>query len=233
MSSHSCSKLSYGVLFDLDGVLVNTEPLKNKAHVQSAAAFGGNLSPEFYLEVMGRSQKVVAETAIRLARISTSVSDYTEVFENLYARALDAGIQCNEGVCDFLDQLRIKGYRLALVSSSPSHVVKRILTLSDLSERLDVVVAADDVVAPKPAPDAYLFALRALGLESPQSVAFEDTESGMIAAMSAGLRVVSVKHEMNRRQDFARAAAHITGLEDWRSVIQLVATLLSNQAKSS
>ncbi|MFJ9102596.1 HAD-IA family hydrolase [Streptomyces sp. NPDC102405] len=174
------------VLFDMDGTLVDTERLWWEAVEQVA---GRPLTEEDRPEVLGRP---VEYTAAWLAAITgTPVADLAETLHREFADRVRTGIVPRPGALALLDALAREGVPTALVTASPRAVADTVLDALG-AERFAVSVTADDTPHTKPAPDPYLAACRALGVDPAVCVAVEDTETGVASAEAAGCAVLAV-----------------------------------------
>jgi HAD superfamily hydrolase (TIGR01509 family) len=201
------------ILFDLDGVLVQTEPLKAEAHAAAVARLGGSALPAVYEEVMGHSQAVVRAAFLAAGGIDAEAAAYDAAYDAAYQDLLATQLAVAPGVEALLQHLGQQGHLLAVVSSSPAQVMDGILERTGLARFFQIRVSGDDVAHHKPAPDAYLLALARLGTRPEAALAVEDTDAGVQAAREAGLQVVAVRHELNSRHRFAGAVAVIEALQ--------------------
>jgi HAD superfamily hydrolase (TIGR01509 family) len=215
-----------GVLFDMDGVLVATEELKARAHFETVRRHGGELTPEYYGEVMGRSHEAAAIAFIDASGADLEPSVYAEVFRSVYGDLLTDGVDLLPGAIELVSALKGRGYRVAIVSSSLRWMMDEVLSQTGLGRLFDASVSADDVSAEKPSPDPYLKALSELGLEPDQAVVVEDSESGVASANAAGIAVIALRHQYNGRHDMSGAIAEIHGLSDLTGVVRLVESAL-------
>ncbi|MFD9006602.1 HAD-IA family hydrolase [Streptomyces sp. NPDC059582] len=174
------------VLFDMDGTLVDTERLWWDAVSQVA---GRTLTEADQAEVLGRP---VEHTAAWLSAASgTPAADVADVLHREFADRVRAGIEPRPGALDLLDALAREGVPTALVTASPRAVADIVLDALG-ARRFAVSVTADDTERTKPAPDPYLAACRALGVDPAACVAVEDTETGVASAEAAGCAVLAV-----------------------------------------
>ncbi len=219
-----------GVLFDLDGVLVLTEPLKAEAHGETVRRLGGSLSlfssQLLYQEVMGQAHEVVMSAFLSAGGLRVDPEMYTRLYLEVYREALRTQLETTPGIEALLGELVSRGYRLAVASSTHVAVMKQILHQVDLAQFFSVSISADDVANRKPAPDAYLLALDRLGVSATSAVIIEDSETGVQAAVSAGMPVLAVRHSFNHRHNFSRAHAVLDSLLDARAIIQTIEALL-------
>jgi HAD superfamily hydrolase (TIGR01509 family) len=174
------------VLFDMDGTLVDTERLWWEA-VERVA--GRALTEADQPEVLGRP---VEHTAAWLATTTgTPAADLAAALHREFAVRVRAGVVPRPGALDLLDALAREGVPTALVTASPRTVADTVLAALGAS-RFAVSVTADDTEHTKPAPDPYLAACRALGVDPAACVAVEDTQTGVTSAEAAGCPVLAV-----------------------------------------
>lgn len=174
------------VLFDMDGTLVDTERLWWEAVEQVA---GRALTEGDRPEVLGRP---VEYTAAWLAALTgTPAADLAETLHREFADRVRTGIVPRPGALALLDALAREGVPTALVTASSRAVADTVLDALG-ADRFAVSVTADDTPHTKPAPDPYLAACRALGVDPAACVAVEDTETGVASAEAAGCAVLAV-----------------------------------------
>lgn len=202
------------VLFDMDGVLIDTEGLKARAHVETLARYGGVLPPDTYALWMGRSQQEVQTAFAAAAGVEIDGETYGELFGDIYRAILEEGVTTTPGALALLETLRKAGCRLALVTSSLRWMLDRVFEMTGFATYFEAVVTADDVAREKPAPDAYLRALALLGAQPERAVVVEDTEAGVAAGRAAGCEVIAVRHAWNGRHDLSAAVTVLPGFAD-------------------
>jgi HAD superfamily hydrolase (TIGR01509 family) len=179
------------VTFDMDGLLVDSEPLWFVAESAVMARLGGTWAPADQHALVGGS--LASTVRYLLARSSRPAEPATvarwltaEMVELVRSRPLSA----LPGVLSLLAEVRTAALPHALVTSSEPAVVDAILGRLDI--RFDVVVCAADVVQAKPDPEGYRLAVTKLGADPRGCVALEDSANGIAAAEAAGLRVIAV-----------------------------------------
>lgn len=183
------------VLFDLDGTVVDSEPLWADAMRLIAADLGGTLTQEVLARTTGLS--VPASVDLMLAELGSDRSPQ-EVTRQLLERAAEVFAQelmWQPGAQELVDALRADGVTTALVTSSPRIVVD--VAMQRLgAHRFDLSVCGDEVTAPKPDPTPYLLAMQRLGRPADECLAVEDSPSGTEAAVAAGIPVLVVPSEV-------------------------------------
>ena len=217
--------MKQAVLFDLDGVLLETEPLKARAHSSATAFFGGTVPPIFYANVMGMVHAEVRSAFMREGGIAPAPDEYSRVFREHYQHLVESEVRACPGALDLIAALRRENFSIALVTSSARWMLAGLLDRMFGPNAFDTTISADDVAAHKPAPDCYLKALA--DLQPDRAVAFEDTVTGVSAAAAAKLPVIAVRHELNAKHDLSRASVILPGLEETATVMETVHKMLS------
>lgn len=221
------------LVFDMDGVLADTEALKFRAHRTAAEAAGGALDRDLYRTQIGGDHLTVVRAFLRASGLETTeqaVEAYEARFRDAYRRLLETDLRATEGAPELLEACRRRGWRLALVTSSERWMADAVLDGLGIRRAFEAVITADDVAREKPDPEAYLRARRALevaeGAERADGgrpmVAVEDTVSGVASAVGAGLPVIAVRHALNVDHDFGDAAAVVDSLAPAEGFLALV-----------
>jgi beta-phosphoglucomutase-like phosphatase (HAD superfamily) len=178
-----------GLLFDLDGTLVDTREANFLAYRDAFAEHGHELTEEQFASTWGRdSRDFIPDLLPGVGH--DGVDAIRAAKSRLYAEQLHRTTG-NEALIAFL-RLVAPTHRTALVSTAKSGNGRQILDAHGLTPLFDVVVWGDDVDRSKPDPEGYLRALDALGVDAGSSLAFEDSATGRQAALAAGLTVLEV-----------------------------------------
>jgi len=190
----------YAVLFDLDGTLVQSEDLYQRA-TQAMLDWVGRsldeLTPEERSQIPGRS-------ALQNMRFYCARFGLPQPPEALVSQRMDhvcrmveeEGVMLVPGAREILESLRISDVPIALASSSPERYVSRVLQVTALGEFFDVVKTGDDVKAFKPDPEIFLQAAQGLGVPAERCLVVEDAHSGILAGKAAGMKVLAVESEV-------------------------------------
>lgn len=179
------------LLLDLDGTLAETDSLHMPAWIHILRSNGIEADEEFYKErISGRlNPDIVADL---LPALSPEEGRAVVAGKEANFREQLAGLEPLPGVRDFLDAGRRRGLATALVTNAPNENAKTVLRVLKLENAFDVTVTAEDVGVGKPHPKPYLVALRELGVPPGEALAFEDSSSGIAAAVAAGIPTVGI-----------------------------------------
>jgi HAD superfamily hydrolase (TIGR01509 family) len=179
------------VVFDMDGLLLDTEVVWQRAEEDLFRRYGEAFSMDDKLAVIGTSAEHTA--AYFVARLGQPAERGTELIDELIAdmqTELQRQVAGRPGAVELVERLRGRT-RLGLASNSPRRLVDAGLATAGLSDAFDVIVTSDEA-AFKPAPDIYLLACDRLGVAPADALALEDSASGIVAAKTAGLTCIAV-----------------------------------------
>jgi len=182
-----------GVVFDVDGTLLDNMPFHVEAFEAFTAAHGlPSLTPEMRKWMDGRRNSDIFPRLFDRPMTEAEVAELSQQKESGY-RSLSAGrLTPLAGLMRLLDGLDAAAVPVALATSAPRENVEHTLRELDLASRLTVIARSDEVAHGKPAPDVFIEAARKLGVDPAACVAFEDAPIGVIAAARAGMTVVAV-----------------------------------------
>lgn len=181
------------VVFDMDGLLIDSERPIRDAWIEVTAEAGRPLTAQDYLGVIGMG---IERARPHLQALLGEGLLYDDVRERVRLRLLErygqTGYRPKPGARELLGWLRQRGVPCGVASSTYLPEVTRRLGLIDFLPAMQAVAGGDEVEHPKPQPDVYLLAARRLRVDPARCLAFEDTETGSRAAMAAGMQVVVV-----------------------------------------
>ncbi|MFN2470737.1 MAG: HAD family hydrolase [Gaiellaceae bacterium] len=196
------------VVFDLDGLLLDTETLWDEVREGLARERGGRWHARAQRDMMGMSSREWSRymhDVIGLAEEPDAISQLiVERIEASFRRRLPLV----DGAVEAVKQLAAP-WPLGLASSSNRALIDLALSLSGLDRLFSVTVSSEEVERGKPAPDAYLEAARGLGVAAARVVAVEDSRNGILSAVSAGMRVIAVPNRRFPPGAEALGAAHL------------------------
>jgi HAD superfamily hydrolase (TIGR01509 family) len=201
-----------GVLFDLDGVLADTERLQWSAYRAALLEYGVDVGLEEYRREWIRTG-FGPEYACRQYRLPIEPDELRARKASHYETLLQTQLAPMPGAVDALRRLR-DTHRLALATNTGRRDTAFILDRLGISALLHAAVAREDYAEPKPAPDAYLAAARSLGLPAAECVVIEDTERGTRAGLAAGMRVIAAPSDLTFDNDFTGCVHRLGSLDD-------------------
>jgi len=184
------------VIFDMDGVIVDSEPQHEQAFREIFAELGygdrhGIHFPDYY----GRSDRAVWLDFIAAHQPPHPLEDLTRLKEDRLLSLLAAEEPIFEGLPELVGALALQT-RLAVASGSTHSVIQAVLAMQDLRRHFPVVVSAQDVVRGKPDPDIFLLAAQKLEADPSGCVVIEDSAAGVAAAKAAGMRVIGITNSL-------------------------------------
>jgi HAD superfamily hydrolase (TIGR01509 family) len=179
------------VIFDLDGVLLETEQEWNDVRREFAARHGGHWGEDDQPALMGASSMQWAEYMRDQVGVDLSPRQIYEGVVNALCDRYSQHLPLIPGAWEAVTGLASR-FRLGVASSSPLELIEHSLGLAGLRTYFQAVVSSDEVVSGKPAPDVYLEACRRLGTVPARAAAIEDSSNGLWAAAAAGLALIAI-----------------------------------------
>jgi len=199
-----------GVICDMDGLLIDSEPLYKRAWQSAARELGVDISDAMYDGLVGRTEADSEQALVETFGASFPMAEFRRKWKAIWGALITSGhLHRMPGAKELLDKLRERAIPLALATSSTLDYVTPSLTATDLSSYFDAIVTVDAVEHGKPAPDIYLLAAERLDLPPASCVVLEDSEAGTRAAIAAGMRVFVVPDLV---RPSAEALASATGV---------------------
>lgn len=180
------------VIFDMDGVLVDSEPMWRAVEREVFSRLGIDVSEEDLVETMGVPIDEVVALWHRRHPWDEPTRD--EVVQTIVAGVADgiAREGLNPGAIKAVDYFRERGLRTALASSSPMSLIRAVLSVDGLGERFEVVHSAEHEERGKPEPDVYVSTARAMGVDPERCLAIEDSLNGVRSAKAAGMVCIAL-----------------------------------------
>jgi len=211
--AHGASALE-AVVFDMDGVLIDSEPVHFEATRALLADLGIEYVPDLDENFFGCTDYDVFHALRSRYDLAADEGQLAAAWVERSVRLLSRPLTPMRGVPDVLHALRRSGIRLALASSSAPPIIAATLSGLALTDLFEFVVSGHDVERGKPAPDIFLEAARRLQARPEALVIVEDSFNGLSAAVAAGIRCVAVPCPSTARQDFSRAAVRLRDLTE-------------------
>jgi beta-phosphoglucomutase len=182
--------MQHGVIFDMDGVLVDSGP----AHVESwrvlARQHGLTMSDEEFVSCFGQTSRDIIRRFWGDGVSDEEIARHDNEKERIYRELITGRVPLMDGTREMLVALREAGFMLAVATSGPRENVELVLREGELGAFFDAVVTGFDVKKGKPAPDCFLLAAERAGLPPERCVVVEDAPVGIQAALAAGMPAI-------------------------------------------
>lgn len=189
------------VIFDMDGVICHTNPYHSRAFREFFSV--RNLSPtdeEFAQHMFGKSNSYILSHFLQRTIEGEELLQMEDEKESLFRKIYEPCIEPIAGIVEFITDLNNNGVKLGVATSAPYANLELILSKVAIREKLGSIMASENVKKHKPDPEVYLTSAVNLGVLPDQCVVFEDSFSGISAAINAGMRVVGVLSSHTREE---------------------------------
>jgi HAD superfamily hydrolase (TIGR01509 family) len=200
------------VIFDLDGVLADSEPCWNEIDAKLLSECGVSYRGEYHRDVLGVSYRLAVEFYKKAFGLSASVEELMRRRGEIATEFFANRVGLFPSTKTTLERLREMRVRLAVATSSVSASARPFLDRHELTPFFDVIVTGDEIERGKPDPDIYLRAAKKLGIAADACLAIEDALSGIAAGKAAGMRVAAIP---DRRfvdaRDYEKKADYVLG----------------------
>ena len=212
--------MEYGFIFDMDGVVIDSNPYHKIAWGKFLSGQGIPCDDELFDNVLsGRTGPTSLRMLFGEELSEEKLERFLEEVDTNYQTILrdTEDVMPIAGIHEFLDQISSNGYRLALATSAPTLNIELGLQKLKLENRFEHIVGKVDVTHGKPHPEVYLTALERLGLPARNCIVFEDSRAGIRSALKAGIKVVGIASGHSREElldeGVSLVADDFTGLE--------------------
>lgn len=202
------------VIFDMDGVMIDSEPLWEKTERILLARRGIDYSPDYRDKIVGLNQRdsgrLLVDTFNLAETVDEIINERLSILTSIYERELEV----IPALVPLLEQLGDDGYRLAVASSSPLRVVNFVLDMFSLHDHFLAVVSGESVGNGKPHPDIYLHTAERLGAAPAECVAIEDSINGLRSAKGAGMYCIAIPDKRLTAEQFGSADVILDSLDE-------------------
>ena len=186
-----------GLIFDMDGLLVNSEHLYWQANIQAAKEYDLSIPEDSYLKLVGSSAKDMENFYHKYFKTTELRDEFIKRTDDLVWQWADEGkLRLRPGVQEALDYFDQQGMKMSIASSNYNEYVEKFLWVTGIRQyfvfHLSYKNVLQDHLEPKPAPDIYLLAQKKMELPKNQLLVFEDSSTGVTAAHNAGLDCIMV-----------------------------------------
>jgi HAD superfamily hydrolase (TIGR01509 family) len=204
------------VVFDLDGLMFNTEDIFNEVGRLVLARRNKEMTRELLQQMMGRRAPEALQLMIDFHDLRDSVPGLIDETRTLFIELAADRLAPMPGLYSLLEHIETRGLSKAVATSSGRRYLEEILNRFELLGRFHTTLTAEDVTHGKPHPEIYLTAAARLGVAAHEMLVLEDSHAGTTAGVSAKAVVVSVPNNHSRYQDFSHATHVVERLDDPR-----------------
>lgn len=204
------------VLFDMDGVIVDTEPLHHKAYYNMFEQIGIDVSESLYSSFTGQSTINICKKICNRFRLNYSPEELVRIKRDYFTTLFfeDDSLQLIEGVKDLIQDYYNNGLTLVLASSASMFTVNNVMNRFQLDPFFSGKLSGADLKASKPHPEIFINAADAAHALPSECIVIEDSTNGIIAAHEAGIFCIAYKSENSKHQDYSLANKVISNFEE-------------------
>ena len=211
------------ILFDLDGLMFDSEPHSLASWEAVLTERGVTLDQLTIDSILGLRIDATARTLIDKYHLPDTVQGLSDAKTEYQVAHLDGNVPPMPGLLELLDEIDRRGLPKAIASSGMRRYVEAVLRVNGLPDRFSVIITGDQVAHGKPAPDVFLAAARALNVEPQDCLVLEDAPAGVQAAKTAGMLCIAVPDHGVAQLDLSQADKTVASLFE-------VQTLLTSNA---
>ncbi len=195
------------VIFDMDGVIIDTEPVHHYAYHQHFKQLGIDISPELYASFTGNSTKNIFEKLKEKFQLQEDVQTLVATKRSIFNDAFDnkEDLYLLEGVADLIEDLHTNGMQLVVASSASNVTINRIFTRFDLHKYFSHIVSGEDFPKSKPHPAIFQHAAFLSQTPVENCIVIEDSTNGILAAKAAGIYCIGYDSFHSKMQDYSKA----------------------------
>ena len=207
------------ILFDLDGLMVDSEPHSLASWEAVLEERGVKLDQLTIESILGLRIDATARTLIDKFHLPDTVQELANAKTEYQITHLAGNVKPMPGLLELLDEIDRRGMPKAIASSGIRRYVEAVLRANGLLERFNVIITGDQVAHGKPAPDVFLAAAHALNVEPQDCLVLEDAPTGVQAAKAAGMLCIAVPDHGVAKLDLSQADKVVTSLHDVRTFL--------------
>lgn len=196
----------HAFIFDMDGVLIDSQPIHYDADIAMMAHFGVQVTRKQIEQYAGMTNPMRFPIYKEVFHISANLEDMLSYRADIVRKLfLESHAHAIRGSKELLEQIKKAGYAIGLASSTDHALIEWILKTIGLISYFDVIVSGEEVPQGKPAPDVYLEAAHQLGVCAQDCFVIEDSTNGLHAAKAAGMWVLGYQNPTSGKQDLSLA----------------------------
>lgn len=206
----------FAVIFDMDGVIVDSERTYQEIERQMYDHLGIPVSPEEHRLFIGAAERSMWTYMKKKYRIPVATEELVEEERSMFMSRLDQPgiIPLMPGLRELLEELAREGIPLCVASSSSRQIIEKVLRINDIRHFFAEITGGDEVTRSKPAPDIFLTTASKVGIAPGRCLVIEDSENGLKGARSAGMKVVALLNHDSGDLDLSQACRTVHDLHE-------------------
>lgn len=194
------------VIFDMDGVIIDSEPIHFEVDIQTMKDFGCSISKEELNKYVGTTNEYMFTDIKNKYKLDKSVEEIINYRCELVKRkVIESDLVAIEGIIDLLKNIKSKNIPAAIASSSPRDFIEVVVSKFGIEDYFSCILSGEEVENGKPAPDIYVETAKKLGISPEECVVIEDSKNGVLAAKKAGMKCIGFKNVNSGEQDLSKA----------------------------
>lgn len=208
------------VIFDMDGVLVDSEPLQVESFNEILQSYNIRISQTEFKRFVGRTQKEIFSELKEIYQIGESVESLIAKKRIQYLRLVNSKLTAMPGLLDLIALLKEKKIKIGVASSSPLMDIEMVLQRIELDQQFDAVLSAFNLPKGKPDPEVFLRTANVLEVQPSHCMVIEDTAVGVLAAKRAKMSCIAMPNFFTREQDFQLADYIADNMVEVKTILQ-------------
>jgi len=194
------------VIFDMDGVIIDSEPIHFEVDLQTIGELGGNISKEGLEKYVGTTNEYMYTDIKQKFNISKSLDEIISYkVELTKKRIIELELEPIEGIRELLKELKRKNINTAIASSSPRDFIELVVSKFKIENYIEYIISGEEVDNGKPDPAIYIETAKKLRLSPEECTVIEDSRNGVLAAKAAGMRCIGFQNVNSGNQDLSNA----------------------------
>ena len=194
------------VIFDMDGVIIDSEPIHFETDMETMKYLGCNISKEELEKYVGTTNEYMIADIKKNYNIRKSVEEIINYkVEMVKNKIVQSDLEPIEGIRELLIDLKDKNIPAAIASSSPKDFINIVVSKFKLQDYFKYIVSGEEVESGKPAPDVYIETAKKLGISPKECTVIEDSKNGVLAAKAAGMKCIGFQNINSGNQDLSKA----------------------------
>lgn len=203
------------VIFDMDGVIIDSEPIHFETDIQTMRHFGCNISEKELEKYVGTTNEYMYTDIKKNYKLNQSLEEIISFRSKLVKnKIINSNLEPIQGIKELLIDLKCKNIDIAIASSSPKDFIDTIVNKFKFMDYFKYIISGEEVSEGKPEPDIYIETSRKLGISPDECIVIEDSKNGVLAAKRAGMKCIGFKNINSGNQDLSNADIIVNSIKE-------------------